>query len=442
MSDKKFTIGIDTTADTTGAKETERALDQVSDEARRTERELGALEKGARRVDQELAKTGNTSEGVSQKMGGRFKGSIQSAGFQIQDFAVQVGGGTSAMTAFGQQAPQFLGAFGPAGAIAGAFISIGAVAYNVFTKMGVDAGTAKEKLEFLNEVVDKIAKNKTDDLNQEFADTAAALDLATRRAAALKTGLEEVVKSENKLALAQLARKQQDREFETAEANAKAVLDGKPPDTKRVENDASLAISERAAELARQGALAERGRIQAAQDEAQIASQKLAAGEAARQKAADLLALDRERLGVIRQQTDELQKQAKKRDPTDDPGRQLLGAIFPKTLPLTPAAKEAQKKLDDPAFKAETDILEGRIASLEKKLTGDDAELNKNVADLDVEYLAVRTKVANLVAAAKNNTASINLDLGTADRGREKQDVKKDEFHRGGAVGRTGGRHR
>jgi hypothetical protein len=38
--------------------------------------------------------------------------SIQNAGFQVQDFAVQVAGGTSAMRAFSQQAPQFLTAFG------------------------------------------------------------------------------------------------------------------------------------------------------------------------------------------------------------------------------------------------------------------------------------------------------------------------------------------
>lgn len=50
---------------------------------------------------------------------------IQSAGYQLQDFAVQVQGGTSAMTALSQQGSQFLGAFGPGGAIAGAILTVG-----------------------------------------------------------------------------------------------------------------------------------------------------------------------------------------------------------------------------------------------------------------------------------------------------------------------------
>lgn len=53
---------------------------------------------------------------------------IQSAGYQLQDFAVQVQGGTSAMTALSQQGSQFLGAFGPAGAIAGAILTVGILA--------------------------------------------------------------------------------------------------------------------------------------------------------------------------------------------------------------------------------------------------------------------------------------------------------------------------
>lgn len=53
---------------------------------------------------------------------------IQSAGYQLQDFAVQVQGGTSAMTALSQQGSQFLGAFGPAGAVAGAILTIGILA--------------------------------------------------------------------------------------------------------------------------------------------------------------------------------------------------------------------------------------------------------------------------------------------------------------------------
>lgn len=56
-----------------------------------------------------------------------FGGVIGQAGFQLQDFFVQVQGGTSALTALSQQGSQFLGVFGAGGAIAGAVLAIGAL---------------------------------------------------------------------------------------------------------------------------------------------------------------------------------------------------------------------------------------------------------------------------------------------------------------------------
>jgi hypothetical protein len=50
---------------------------------------------------------------------------MQQVGYQVQDFAVQVQSGTSAMVALGQQGSQLLGIFGPAGAIAGAILAVG-----------------------------------------------------------------------------------------------------------------------------------------------------------------------------------------------------------------------------------------------------------------------------------------------------------------------------
>lgn len=62
-----------------------------------------------------------------------FGGVIGQAGFQIQDFAVQVQSGTSALTALSQQGSQLLGAFGTAGAIAGAVLTIGLLATQLLT---------------------------------------------------------------------------------------------------------------------------------------------------------------------------------------------------------------------------------------------------------------------------------------------------------------------
>lgn len=62
------------------------------------------------------------------RTGRNFGSVIGQAGFQVQDFFVQVQGGTSALTAFSQQGSQLLGVFGPAGAIAGAILAIGSLA--------------------------------------------------------------------------------------------------------------------------------------------------------------------------------------------------------------------------------------------------------------------------------------------------------------------------
>lgn len=74
----------------------------------------------------------SNSEYVRAQGGVRNFGSMAGQiGFQVQDFATQVSNGTSALTAFGQQAPQALGIFGARGAIIGAIIAVGAAILGV-----------------------------------------------------------------------------------------------------------------------------------------------------------------------------------------------------------------------------------------------------------------------------------------------------------------------
>lgn len=62
--------------------------------------------------------------GRATAMTGQMRGQIQNVGFQIQDFAVQVGAGTSATQAFAQQFPQLAGAFGPIGVAVGTLAAV------------------------------------------------------------------------------------------------------------------------------------------------------------------------------------------------------------------------------------------------------------------------------------------------------------------------------
>lgn len=70
---------------------------------------------------------------------------FQQGGYQVGDFAVQVQGGTSALTAFTQQGSQFLGIFGPWGAVMGAILAVGAPLAGVLWNLGDATEETKEK---------------------------------------------------------------------------------------------------------------------------------------------------------------------------------------------------------------------------------------------------------------------------------------------------------
>lgn len=70
---------------------------------------------------------------------------FQQGGYQVGDFAVQVQGGTSALTAFTQQGSQLLGVFGPWGAVMGAVLAVGAPLAGVLYSMGDATEDTKEK---------------------------------------------------------------------------------------------------------------------------------------------------------------------------------------------------------------------------------------------------------------------------------------------------------
>ncbi len=80
------------------------------------------------------------------------KGAMQQLGFQVQDFAVQVAGGTSAITAFGQQGSQLAGILGPGGAIVGALIAVGSAIIGVGVNALSTAGAIDTFLEKVKEL--------------------------------------------------------------------------------------------------------------------------------------------------------------------------------------------------------------------------------------------------------------------------------------------------
>jgi hypothetical protein len=92
---------------------------------------LKKVETNLSMVRAELVKTASTSGAMGSTAGFAFKNvgqAVGQAGYQMQDFAVQVAGGQSALTAFAQQGSQLLGIFGPTGIIAGAVLAVGVLA--------------------------------------------------------------------------------------------------------------------------------------------------------------------------------------------------------------------------------------------------------------------------------------------------------------------------
>lgn len=126
-----------------------------------------------------------TAQGVSQATG-KIGQVAQQAGFQIQDFANQVAGGQSALLAFGQQAPQFLGTFGPGGAVFGAIIAVSAAIGGVLVNA---IKSAKEEAQELPGEVKKFAE----EIGKKFAnvDLSSRADLARVEIGKLNTEYEK-----------------------------------------------------------------------------------------------------------------------------------------------------------------------------------------------------------------------------------------------------------
>lgn len=210
MANKKVTVDITTTANTSGADKTVKSIEQIErakakqdaaaeaaavrDAARQARAEAAAeraagvaqrreeraakqaelasqrKEAAARREEAAIkrvqaaddaaaaaaAKNAARVEAVSGEKTGRGKGiQVQQAGYQVADFAVQVGAGTSAMQALGQQLPQLLGAFGPWGAVIGAAV---AVVVPLATALAGVSGQMEKTKESMDRAKDFIGK--------------------------------------------------------------------------------------------------------------------------------------------------------------------------------------------------------------------------------------------------------------------------------------------
>lgn len=141
-------------------------LDEAQENGARSAAVLAAqLRAGSKATDEEKQKIGElTGRLYDMKTGaeggakgtGSWKNSMQQAGYQVQDFIVQVQGGQSALVAFAQQGSQLAGAFGPGGAVVGAIIALGSVLAGVLITSLNGGKNAMDALKDAAEAMDMV----------------------------------------------------------------------------------------------------------------------------------------------------------------------------------------------------------------------------------------------------------------------------------------------
>jgi hypothetical protein len=342
MASKKVNIDISTTANTAGAKQAAAAMDDLSTASTQAAAASTAASAGAGRVGQVAAQ----------------------AGYQVQDFATQVSMGTSAFTAFAQQAPQFLGVFGPGGAIAGALLAVGAIAAKVFLDMGDDAKSASEKAEELADTIDQIGKNAAAAIRED-------IDFGKSKLEQAKTAAQNFADEVNNAAQNQIDYNAAVLESFNNLLTAERTLRNVKGET--ISNVKDLAAEEKAAAEARAAQVqiqiqSEQLKLQAAEDSVEIEKQALAEVRVQKAEKEALLQTERNSLQVLRDQRDALEELAKERVSLGESLGSLISGEsgFMMKGPTSPTARAAQAQLDTGAVAGQMSAIENRISELEK----------------------------------------------------------------------------
>ena len=332
MASRKVDIQISTRADTTGARQAETAMESLA--------------------------TASTQAGNAGQAAGKGVASVgtiaTSAGYQVQDFAVQVAGGTSALVAMSQQAPQFLGVFGPGGAIAGALIAVGAIAAKVFMGMADDSASAAEKATLLADAVEQIGENAAKAVSKEIDFGLSQIVAAAEQAENLIGAYQRVTDAQNASTTAALSNAKKLREAELDLARLRGVQ------VDEVQAIADNVAAETAAreEQARQQIAAQNELVAQAQQREAIAQELSLATQSQATQTELTRQAETRKLEILRAQRDALREQAAER------GKLSEGEI---PFVKTPAAERAQEQLEDPAFQALIAATEARVNALDNE---------------------------------------------------------------------------
>ncbi|SUX97472.1 Uncharacterised protein [Citrobacter koseri] len=129
--------------------------DQLLKANKQVDRITDNMESSFKKADRSAEKLNTTVTKTAGAVSGGLRSGMQQAGYQIQDFIVQVQGGQSALVAFSQQGSQLAGAFGPGGAVFGAVIALVSV---LIGSLSAALGSTKDEMEQLKTAAETLNK--------------------------------------------------------------------------------------------------------------------------------------------------------------------------------------------------------------------------------------------------------------------------------------------
>jgi hypothetical protein len=114
--------------------------------------EYDLFDKGLARSGNQFARFNESTYVAQQKLKRFASVGLQQAGYQVNDFIVQISSGQNALVAFGQQGSQLAGIFGTKGAVAGALIA----GVSALANLAYQAWKAKREVKDLKEAMDEL----------------------------------------------------------------------------------------------------------------------------------------------------------------------------------------------------------------------------------------------------------------------------------------------
>ena len=194
-------------------------MTQDLDVALRISGDIGDARDALRLVGTEMETTGRAAQGLgghttlagraagqagtaSRTLGARMRHlryEIQNTAFQLGDFAVQVGAGTSVIQAMGQQFPQLLGGFGVLGAVMGAVVAVAVPLGAAIFSAGEEAESTSDATSRLADATEKLRGLK--DLGGDLQELAERYGLVTAEVLGLLAAQRRLTEREARDAL-------------------------------------------------------------------------------------------------------------------------------------------------------------------------------------------------------------------------------------------------